>query len=653
MKLGITRARGIVPLLDPRRLPPENATVAHNCDLEGAVIAPLKEPGAVATLTGANRKRVYPYNSGWLQWDTDVDVAKSPVADDQYQRIYYTVDGVPKVRGIDGTTEYEWNLGIPKPSTPPTVAEVAKTSVSWTRTWYYQYEDAGGNVTQTGSLTEGAYGGENVHEYSTGRTYRMESVPARTTAASTDRFVIFFDGYDGSTFLGRCYPSFSAYAANSDFEVAGASGIANQINAIGIAPAVPDVIFTITYDSSRSSDYKLDRYYVITYVSEWGEEGPPSDPSARVPVEPVENCQLSAMPTSVAGNYNITEKRIYRTVTGASGTFYFLVATIPIGDATYLDEYADSQITANGVLPSQHWNPPPEDLEGLIAHPMGFLLGFVGNTLYRSELNRPHAWPAEYAQTIDRQIVGLARVGDGTFVATDGQPYLDVGDRPEACILQGVNSTQACVSKRSIATYGDEGSRAVFYASMEGLVSYMNGVTSVVTRGYYSGKDGGRAPWTDLDPENMIGVVHDGRYIGTTPDGTFILRLQDSLGFLTTSEITFQGVHYEIDGDHLYIIVGTALKEWGTGTDVLTLEWTTRRWLFNRPGRLSWGRVTASAYPVTFKLYAGGALVFTKSVTDAVAFRLPELRKDREWHYGVTGTATIYEMLASTSAVEL
>lgn len=652
MKIATTRARGIVPILDPQRLPDENATIAHNVDLEGAIIAPLIGPGFVKTLANASRKRVYPYNGGWLEWDEDVDVVKSPVDDDIYDRIFYTGSGVPKVRGILSGAEVEYDLGIPKPTLNITAVAQAKGTVTWTRTWFYQFENSAGTVTQSGSLTEGAYSGTNVHELNPGKVYRMQNKPARTTAAASDRFVMYFDGYEGTEYLGRLYPTSSANYLSSDFELAGADAKATQDN----SGAPPEAVFTIRYNTSRASDYEVDRYYVYTLVSVFFEEGPPSDPSNRVPVDPTEDAVLTNFDLTVPGNHNITTIRIYRTVTGVSGTFYFYVGEFAIGTATYTDTQEDSDITGNGILVSQHFVAPPAGLIGIVEMPGGYLAGFVGNTLYLSEANRPHAWPPEYAQTRANIIVAIARAGDGLLVLTEGPPSLGVGDTPGAFLLQGINSTQACVSKRGVATYGDEGRQAVFYPSPQGLVSYESGATRVVTAGYYSGNDGGYAPWSDLEPENMIGVVHNGRYIGKTPTGTIIYRLQESIAFLTTSDITFQGFHYSMEDDQLYIIVGNKLKQWGAG-EALTYTWSGKLWVFNKPGRFNTARVTANEYPpdgdavpLTFNLYANGVLVHTKAVTSIEEFRLPELRKERQWLFSIVGNKKVTEILISTSA---
>ena len=85
--------------------------------------------------------------------------------------------------------------------------------------------------------------------------------------------------------------------------------------------------------------------WVYTFVSGLGEEGAPSEPTGVIQrgfnvdgtIQPV----TITMPTGVTGPYDITHKRIYRTVTGAGGaTTYQLVAQILLSQPTYIDTAA-------------------------------------------------------------------------------------------------------------------------------------------------------------------------------------------------------------------------------------------------------------------------------------------------------------------------
>src|SRR6185503_20443130 len=82
------------------------------------------------------------------------------------------------------------------------------------------------------------------------------------------------------------------------------------------------------------------RVYVYTYVSAYGEEGPPSPASNVITVTPeTENVNLTGMAVAPAGPYNIVAKRIYRSVTGTQDTEFFLIGEVNVA----MDEFADSR----------------------------------------------------------------------------------------------------------------------------------------------------------------------------------------------------------------------------------------------------------------------------------------------------------------------
>ena len=56
---------------------------------------------------------------------------------------------------------------------------------------------------------------------------------------------------------------------------------------------------------------------------------------------------------------------------------------------------------------------------------------------------------------------------------------------------------------------------------------------------------------------------------------------------------------------------------------------------------------------VEFKVYADGALVFTKSVTDSTAFKLPRGFKNRKIEWEVTGMVPVKRVVLATSMEEL
>jgi hypothetical protein len=90
------------------------------------------------------------------------------------------------------------------------------------------------------------------------------------------------------------------------------------------------------------------RFYVCTFVNNYGAEGPPSPPSNEVEWRSGQTVQLDGLPAVPAGNYNITWRRIYRVNTGSStNTEYQFVTEL----AVVQNQVAISDITqANPVV---------------------------------------------------------------------------------------------------------------------------------------------------------------------------------------------------------------------------------------------------------------------------------------------------------------
>lgn len=89
---------GESPRTTPRLLPETGAQVAQSVRLEDGELAPFRKPYLVHELAGAvsgQVKTIYRHMGQWLHWNAVVHAAPGPVAQD---RLYYTGDGVPKMR---------------------------------------------------------------------------------------------------------------------------------------------------------------------------------------------------------------------------------------------------------------------------------------------------------------------------------------------------------------------------------------------------------------------------------------------------------------------------------------------------------------------------------------------------------------------------
>jgi hypothetical protein len=370
------------------------------------------------------------------------------------------------------------------------------------------------------------------------------------------------------------------------------------------------------------------RVYVYTYVDSFGQEGAPSPPaSMRVAIgAPL---GIGGMAGAPAGNFNIVSKRIYRSAnTGANTGDYFFEAEIPIGWA--MADPNDNAVFAQDPSTHLYWlsmaatadlsepmitlnfDMPPDDLQGIVALPGGVMAGFSGYDLYFSEPGYPYAWPRKYNLTTDWPIVGLGVFGNSLVVCTKGQPYLVNGSHPDSMSMEKVALDQACVSKRSITSFAN----GVVYASPNGICYVGSGDPRILTEGLYTAEE-----WKALPYASLKGYSHEGKYVAIHDAGGFMLNsLED------TEHVTFDGRascgYVDLRTDTLYLCIDNSIKKFNRGA-ANTLRWRGKKHTANgRPGPKC-AKVQADGYPVTFRLFADGALKYELAVPDEKVFRLP------------------------------
>lgn len=392
------------------------------------------------------------------------------------------------------------------------------------------------------------------------------------------------------------------------------------------------------------------RVYVYTYVTSLGEEGPPSPPSNSLTIYPdggvAELTGLaSAAPTGYAGY--ITAKRIYRTLSGSLSTEFQFVDEIPIAQSTYADSTAGEDL--DEVIPSVQWQPPPTGAFSVVQMANGITLMLTKYDVYPSEAYIPSAYPPGYSLAVDYPIVGGAAIGTTAFILTTGTPYLLTGSDPSAMSLVKLDTPQACVAKRSIAVT-DGG---VIYASPDGLM-YITGSGQVTnaTAAFFS-----RREWQALVPSSMHGYYHEGRYHGFYNTGTvqrgFIFDPSQGAGAFTFVDTYATAGYTDLAQDALYLKVGTQIVKWAATTTKLTYTW--RSAVFEMPTVVNkaCAQVIAKGYPLTFKLYADGALKHTQTVANADPFWLPSGYRAREYEVELSGSQEIIAVHVADSVQEL
>lgn len=253
-----------------------------------------------------------------------------------------------------------------------------------------------------------------------------------------------------------------------------------------------------------SSGTLVTRSYVTTWVSAYGEEGPPSNPT--VVTGKIDDTWTVTLPTpdpdDLGVDRNLTLVRVYRTITSSAGVAtYFLVTEQPIATASYADSAADNAISGNNQLQSFSWTKPPATLEGFCMMPNGILAAWRQNEVWFSEPYRPHAWPVEYVQMVEYDIVGLGVIGQTLVICTVGNPVAATGSTPQSMTLAKLAGFEPCLSRGSIIS-SPEG---VYYASSSGLILVAAGQAQNIIRGIIT-----RDRWNQLTGEGLFRAARIG-----------------------------------------------------------------------------------------------------------------------------------------------
>jgi hypothetical protein len=168
---------GKAPKVFARLLPNEMAQTATNVRLDSGRLEPWKgnanttiTPVASYSISGSTKTLFKYSDSIWIGRDDEVDFVRSPLAEDQHERIYATgiggSTGFPRMTlaSIIGNNTF-YRLGIPKPAdlssvvVSPTTSDVADEEVPQSRAYVFTYVSAYGEEGQpcdapTGQIVE-------------------------------------------------------------------------------------------------------------------------------------------------------------------------------------------------------------------------------------------------------------------------------------------------------------------------------------------------------------------------------------------------------------------------------------------------------------------------------------------------------------------
>ena len=417
-------------------------------------------------------------------------------------------------------------------------------------------------------------------------------------------------------------------------------------NANALTPPVESYSAIGTLQPTRNAET---RAYVYTYVSQYGEEGPPSEPSELIDIDPESPVTVTNLSGAPTGNFVITKIYLYRTATAANGATQYQLVTdnIALGTGSYVDKLPQSSL--GELIPSTNWIAPPADMQGLRMMANGIAIGWSQEkTICFSDQYQPHAYPAKYRVSVDYPVVGIAVFGQSAAILTKGFPYIVGGVSPESMTLAKLPIEQACVSKRSIVETGN----GVMYASPDGLVLITPGGADIVTKTVLT-----QAQWQAYSPETIHGYWHESRYHGfCTVGGTVKMFIFDPTGQTASwCETTLVGyaAHRVIQDDRLFVVdAAGALQGLFAGNSNLTYTWRSKIGQLPSPGAMAFGQVIADSYPVVMTVIADG-FAENYSATSSSPFRLKSGFLAREWEIEITGTANVTAVAISQSAWEM
>lgn len=614
-------------------------------------------PGTSAAVSGEK----------WLDWAGDVNVVAGPINDDAYSRVYYTGDGVPKMRLRMAGSDVARTMKIEAPAKPTLTGTTYTAGSPSAAMSAFTISEAKIALFIDGTMIDEP----NMTYTKTGDTIVFDSnvwvadcAPYVSSIGSSPWMRvngIWFEARDGASVESadgayRMVVQWTTWIVWFDTTLptrANGMSVRDRFSWHGAMKLLYQDVVAGTNDAANSSHPVS---YCVAYVTDIGEEGPLSPASNVFLSSGTATVTVGGMSVPADSDRGITLLRIYRS---ANGSFLWR-ADLPIGTSPLT--YADTTVAVDDALgeaASLDTKNPPDELQGIIACAGGWYAAFRGREFLASEPFIPTSWPDAYRATVQAPIVALASTGNDTFVMTQGRPVMMSGSDPSTLTAVNIESDQACVSAAGVVLLGQQ----VLYPSPDGLVAMYSGASRLITAEWYRRED-----WQALVPESIRAAAHDGRYYallaGVSTPILMVMDFGESVDRVTMAEgADVVGLYSDLQDDTLYVIENDEVCVWRGGTDALQFDWRGRDWLYPKPVSFGAMRVLATAYTVPevpeegpppldtrplVTLYANGAEVLSHRVTSAKAFRLPRLRPERRWSLRIQSAVEVSEVTLAT-----
>lgn len=424
-----------------------------------------------------------------------------------------------------------------------------------------------------------------------------------------------------------------------------------------------------------------DRYYTYTFVNDRGEESKPYLPGdgnsdTELPLLSCNQAQTAqiALPSGfnsgITAVDHITHWRVYRSAAGAQAASFMFVAEVPIGVTTFTDLRRTDSLSESMITTT--WFPPPvlsgKCLKHLVQMPGGFLAGFVGNTVYFSEVNHPYAWPVVYAIPCNDDVVALGVFGVTLVVLTKGGPVYMTGSGPESMTKVEIESNEVCQSPRSVVPV----SGGVLFASQNGLcVASQQGV-QLMTGALWTQKE-----WQALSPPDVIAEELDGTVYMTHTGGLVMAALHIPTGKLVRMNTSVTAFYSDFSTGELFAALPPASGQVAKYTKLLagsglrTGRWRSKRIVLEKEAGFAWLVVEGEqsvSQPLKVDIYcyqlvdgvetitllntATGDGSFSAVVTDTQPMRV-SVGRYKDFEVEIQGTCRVDSVLLTSSLVEL
>ena len=628
----IIKFLGEAPKISPELLPDSSAQLAVNVKLYSGDLIPYRAP-VINTNTGRNgeTRTLHILHTPvtetpvFLSWSNEVDVAFGAASSTYEQRFYYTGDGVPKVSNYTLATtgglpypQGYYELGLPLPVTVLTgtaTAAPSATTASYTR-------DNSNTATVTTGTAHGLRSG-NIASITgfTGAAISINATNAKVTVLNSTTISYFSPGdaitstsstagkvsLAGNT-VPRSYvftwmsgwdeesiasdPSTTLYIKDgqtvtvTNIPTAKPSG-ANYIRGVRLYRTLANL--------NDTAYYRLATLWFPTATSRVQRTSSVSRVTLVFPHKlgigdrfKLSGCTdttfniTGGIVTDVIDDNTFEYAQALANVANkaeATGTLYHDVSETSASTARYWGDgsfaFTDDFESSNlfDILDTNDYDPPPEDLQGIIAAQNSIYVGYSGNQVYFSEPDKPHAWPAKYALTFEDDVIGVVSVMGYILVLTSGYPYQVSGNSPATMVFNRIDTPYPCLSKRSIVNMG----YGAAYSTHGGIAVYApNAGMELVTKLVHDWDTWNEA----VTPSTIVATFYNGKYHASHSTGAFIFERDERIGgFFVQTRYKFTAAAVDSKTNVLYYVSDTtgSVYQWDKPDQPLApLEWKSK-----------------------------------------------------------------------------